>query len=128
MLRPWLSGTGAGHRRFARLVFNPAVPLRGSNKENEMLKSILPAAFIAAMALTATPASAATPAPAAAGMLKLQLDVNTHDVHRRGASRYRYTPGRRYRRAPAGWRRYGARPGNWRARGCVIVGPVWFCP
>lgn len=27
-----------------------------------------------------------------------------------------------------GWRRYNSRPYNYRARGCVVVGPIWFCP
>lgn len=40
----------------------------------------------------------------------------------------RYAPGARLRVAPRGWRRYGARPVYWRTRGCVLVGPVWFCP
>lgn len=98
-----------------------------------MLKGLMSAAFISVMAMSATPASAATPAPAV-GMLKLQLDANTHEVQRnprrarRNIRRNRFTPGRRYRRAPAGWRRYGARPGDWRTRGCILVGPIWFCP
>ena len=25
------------------------------------------------------------------------------------------------------WNRYSYRPYNWRSRGCVAVGPVWFC-
>lgn len=45
-----------------------------------------------------------------------------------GARGQRFTPGGRYRNAPAGWRRHGARPGNWRTQGCIMVGPVWFCP
>lgn len=40
----------------------------------------------------------------------------------------RYVPGRRYSAPPRGWRRYGARPGNWQRRGCIMAGPVWFCP
>ncbi|MBS0247605.1 MAG: hypothetical protein JSR61_13380 [Proteobacteria bacterium] len=40
----------------------------------------------------------------------------------------RYRPGYRYRSAPHGWHRYDRRPGDWRRRGCVIVGPMWFCP
>jgi len=39
-----------------------------------------------------------------------------------------YVPGRRYSTAPRGWHRYHARPGNWQRRGCIMVGPVWFCP
>jgi len=40
----------------------------------------------------------------------------------------RYAPGTRLRAAPYGWRRYSARPYYWRTRGCVMVGPLWFCP
>lgn len=39
-----------------------------------------------------------------------------------------YRPGYKYRTAPHGWHRYSRRPGDWRTRGCIIVGPVWFCP
>ncbi len=27
-----------------------------------------------------------------------------------------------------GWHRYNKRPYGWRERGCVVVGPIWFCP
>ena len=40
----------------------------------------------------------------------------------------RWVAGQRYRSAPGGWRRYGARPWDWQTRGCVLVGPIWFCP
>jgi hypothetical protein len=40
----------------------------------------------------------------------------------------RYVAGHRYRTAPHGWHRYHTRPGNWHTRGCILVGPVWFCP
>lgn len=40
----------------------------------------------------------------------------------------RYKAGERYEQAPKGWRRHKKRPSDWRARGCVVVGPVWFCP
>lgn len=26
-----------------------------------------------------------------------------------------------------GWNRYSKRPYNYRSRGCVAVGPIWFC-
>jgi hypothetical protein len=42
--------------------------------------------------------------------------------------RYRYAPGARLGAAPYGYRRYGARPYDWRTRGCIVVGPIWFCP
>ena len=27
-----------------------------------------------------------------------------------------------------GWNRYSRRPSRWQNRGCVAVGPIWFCP
>ncbi|MGE3993268.1 hypothetical protein [Pseudorhodoplanes sp.] len=50
-----------------------------------------------------------------------------NDRHR-NVRRHHYRPGGRYHSAPHGWRRYGSRPRDWQTRGCVIVGPVWFCP
>jgi hypothetical protein len=26
------------------------------------------------------------------------------------------------------WNRYSSRPYGWQSRGCVLVGPLWFCP
>lgn len=47
----------------------------------------------------------------------------SHRKYRRHGHRHRH-----YRGAPRGWRRYSYRPYDWRDRGCIIVGPVWFCP
>jgi Ni/Co efflux regulator RcnB len=44
-----------------------------------------------------------------------------HRGHWHGRRHWRHGP-------PRGWRRYSARPWNYRARGCVMFGPVWFCP
>lgn len=46
----------------------------------------------------------------------------------RSHSSRRYRAGRRYSHAPRNWRRYNSRPSYWRSRGCIIVGPIWFCP
>jgi hypothetical protein len=42
----------------------------------------------------------------------------------------RHWHGRRHWSGPRyhGWRRYHARPWNWRSRGCILAGPIWFCP
>jgi hypothetical protein len=40
--------------------------------------------------------------------------------HHRVAKNYKY--------APHGWHRHQYRPLGWYARGCVLVGPVWYCP
>jgi hypothetical protein len=42
--------------------------------------------------------------------------------------RRRYRAGHRYHEAPRHWRRYHSRPRDWNTRGCIIVGPLWFCP
>jgi len=34
---------------------------------------------------------------------------------------------RYYDRPPPGWRRYSYAPYGWRDRGCINVGPVWYC-
>jgi Ni/Co efflux regulator RcnB len=46
-------------------------------------------------------------------------------VHR---DRHRYRAGHRYAHAPRGWHRHHARPSYWQTRGCIMVGPLWFCP
>jgi stalled ribosome alternative rescue factor ArfA len=32
------------------------------------------------------------------------------------------------RRPPANWHRYNKRPGDWSRRGCMAIGPIWWCP
>jgi hypothetical protein len=34
---------------------------------------------------------------------------------------------RGYRSPPRGYRRYSSRPRDWQRRGCILIGPVWFC-
>ena len=41
---------------------------------------------------------------------------------------HRYADSHRYKYAPKGWRHYNYRPYRWEHRGCVIVGPLWYCP
>ena len=52
-------------------------------------------------------------------------DRRRHVENRRQSRHYR--AGRHYRSAPHGWHRYQHRPRDWRRRGCIVVGPVWFC-
>jgi hypothetical protein len=108
-------------------------------KGTGMFKSIVAASVISLAASTsAFAASPAAPGAAAAAIGADRAKANIIEVqHRRSTSqrakqrpRYqgRYHPGRRYSRAPRGWHRYSARPYNWHTRGCILVGPVWFCP
>jgi hypothetical protein len=107
-----------------------------------MIKSILSAA---ALSLALISAAWALPAAPKADLPALnQTDViqvgkkghyggkhyggkhyNKHYNYKyRGPKHYgRYYHGGRY------WgRRYYYRPYNWQALGCVVVGPVWYCP
>lgn len=103
-----------------------------------MIKSILAATAISLAALsTASAAPAGTAAAqfeALSGAPVLQVQYR-RDRHERREERreerrdeHRWVPGHRYDRAPPNWRRYHERPRDWRRRGCVLVGPIWFCP
>jgi hypothetical protein len=106
-----------------------------------MLRTTLAAAFFAAgLAMPAEAIPASSPAPSISEARQQPINIrnnkNRHwkNRHHWNARRHhwnrRHWHGRshwrdhRYR----GWRRYHSRPWNWRARGCVVVGPVWFCP
>jgi len=92
--------------------------------------------LVCALLLSTSVFGSASAAPAHYGkglssdsaLIKVQYH---HPPHHAAPARVRhphYRPGGRYRTAPHGWHRYHARPRDWRTRGCVIVGPVWFCP
>jgi hypothetical protein len=56
-----------------------------------------------------------------------QVDYKKKNKHYH--KRHNYRAGGHYNKAPSNWRhRYNKRPGDWQRRGCVIVGPVWWCP
>ena len=96
------------------------------------MKLILPA--LAALLLFAAPAGAMPLAGSSkdvvhskSGIVEVQHrrhNSRSHHRHRR----HHYRAGHRYRSAPPGWRRHHVRPWDWQRRGCVIGGPVWFCP
>jgi len=94
-------------------------------------------AFAAAVLISGFAMSAASAAPVApingAAQHSPVIDVqyrrdDRRDYRRHAAPPPRYRAGQRYRTAPRGWHRYDRRPGNWNRRGCVMVGPLWFCP
>ena len=89
---------------------------------------------IGATLMLATPALAAGP-DGDKGHRGTGVDIRIGDgvrvdvgPKRHGRKHHRYVPGHRYDRAPGHWRRHSHRPRDWRKRGCIIVGPVWFCP
>jgi len=92
----------------------------------------------AALLISGFAVSAASAAPVAPvnGISQQQshvIDVQYRRDDRRHYRRHvapppRYRAGHRYHSAPRGWHRYHARPRHWDRRGCVMVGPMWFCP
>ena len=119
----------------------------------KILRYLLPAAFVAVLGASGASA-AAFPVQNTQGTIDASKIEVQHHMDRRGPPPRmdrrgppprmdrrgppphmhrpppgpRYVPGSRYRNPPPGWRRYGARPGDWRTRGCVMAGPIWFCP
>lgn len=104
------------------------------------VRYLLPALMMFAFAFAIAPASAAPVVHqdhnSASPMILAQMGPsNRHDRdrHRSAKPRHRssgthYVPGHRYHNAPRGWHRYSRRPRDWNHRGCILVGPVWFCP
>jgi hypothetical protein len=50
-----------------------------------------------------------------------------YNMKRRGGNHMRFRNNDRRYDAYRGWNRYNSRPRGWRNRGCVAVGPIWFC-
>ena len=97
-----------------------------------MMKFFLPAAVLSLLICSA---ASAGPLPSTSGIKQGGESVVTKvqakrkkDARPRRPDKRRFVPGRRYRTAPPGYRRYTVRPRDWRTRGCIIVGPLWFCP
>lgn len=89
------------------------------------------AAAVALGAVVATSASAAPMNSAASATQQLtQSSVEKAQYKRNWKKRQRAHRGwhrhrsSRYRH----WRRYHSRPYDWRTRGCVVIGPIWYCP
>ena len=105
-----------------------------------MIKTIAAATAISLMAATSAmsaPATQTVPTTqtlqhnlGASNLVEVQRYTWRDRRFRRGhdARRYAYRPGYRYRSAPSHWQRYAYRPYGWQTRGCITVGPVWFCP
>jgi hypothetical protein len=107
-----------------------------------MLKFVIPviaASFISISAAQAAPLSvpaldlATSTSPA--DLIQVQhrhRDSRHRDSHRHHRydrhRHHRYDRHRSRRHPPRGWHRFHHRPHNWRMRGCIAIGPAWFCP
>jgi hypothetical protein len=107
-----------------------------------MIKRILSGAalsFALISAAWALPAAPKTELPALSQSDIIHVGKKSHGHHggkhynRKHYKHYNYRGGKHYRgryyHGGRYWgRRYYYRPYNWQAWGCVVVGPVWYCP
>jgi len=92
--------------------------------------SAVAAVFIAVTASSASALPLAKPSQTGAQSTAMTEQVRHHRGH---YGKKRWHSGRHYRgnsyryNKYRGWNRYNSRPYNYRSRGCVAVGPIWFC-
>jgi hypothetical protein len=105
-----------------------------------MIKPILAATVLAFGVASAAQAVPIKPSASPSASVSSNL-VEVGKKSYKGKSRYKgskyrghkyhrgkYHAGRKYHRAPKGWRSYSYRPYGWYGRGCIVAGPLWFCP
>lgn len=103
-----------------------------------MIKSLCAASVLS---LGIVSAAFALPAHVAAPSLATSSDVVQvkkdwkhnnwkHNNWKHGGNWHKYNKNKySYRRYPPhGWHSYSSRPYGWANRGCIIVGPLWYCP
>jgi hypothetical protein len=96
-----------------------------------MIKSVLAASVVSlgvVSAAFALPAHVAAPSPAnPADILQVKKDWKhddwKHDNWKHSNNWHKYNKNKY-----SGWRSYSYRPYGWANRGCVVVGPLWYCP
>jgi|LNFM01.1.fsa_nt_gb hypothetical protein len=107
------------------------------SKETPVKKTLMTIAVLAMGGMMGAQAATAAPLSKAAGATQgaVHADViQVRDRNRNGINDRRerrmynrnWRNDRRYYRY-RNYNRYYSRPYNWRSRGCVSVGPVWFC-
>jgi hypothetical protein len=95
-----------------------------------MIRTALCAAFILALPVGAASALPASPTSGNA-VQALGHDANIVEVKhnkRHWKRQWKKRHWRRHHSPPPGWHRYHRRPWDWQRRGCMAIGPVWFCP
>ena len=103
-----------------------------------MIKSVLSAAIVSLLALSAAgalPVSPTAKLPQLTSSDIVQVGKKNYNKHyNKNYKHYNknykyYNRGGRYRYGNRNWNhRYYYRPNNWQALGCIVVGPVWYCP
>ena len=94
-----------------------------------MIKSILPAA---AFSLLVSSGAWALPQVLSdhqlstrSSVVKVNDDRDDHGRHHKGQGDHAFRDDDHYRYR--NWHRYSYRPDRWDERGCISVGPVWYC-
>ena len=85
-------------------------------------------AFMSAAPANAMPASSPLAKTEQTGVVHVQHGPRDYRKGKYGKSRYYKGRTHRYRNPPRGWHRYSRRPSFWQTRGCIAIGPVWYCP
>ena len=97
-----------------------------------LVPALLAGAFLSSPASALPGSSASKNLTSAIDPAVIQVNHNkNHRVVKRKVvvqKKVVYRTGGAYRTAPVGWRRVGVRPAYWQTAGCVLVGPVWYCP
>lgn len=109
-----------------------------------MIKSVLAASVLTlgvVSAAFALPAHVATPGSATSSdLVQVKKDWNKggdwkhnnwkHDNWKKSGNWNKYNKNKySYRNdPPRGWHSYSYRPYGWANRGCVVIGPLWYCP
>lgn len=108
-----------------------------------MIKSILAASIITfglVSAASALPGRMASPDSASSSdLMQVKKDWKKgdwkhnnwkHDNWKKRGNWHKYNKNKySYRNhPPRGWHSYNYRPYGWANRGCIIVGPLWYCP
>jgi hypothetical protein len=104
-----------------------------------MMRSVLSAAIVSLLAVSAAwalPVSPTAQLPELTSSDVIQVgkknynkNYNKHyDKHYNYHYNKKYYKGRYYHGGRYWGHRYYYRPYNWQALGCVVVGPIWYCP
>jgi hypothetical protein len=90
--------------------------------------SAIAAAFIATSASALTPGVAPDTMNPTGMVVHVKKDPPPKGKPGPDEPKPKYKPGHSYKEPPPGWKRHAKRPPGYLKRGCVSVGPVWFCP
>ncbi len=104
-----------------------------------MMRSLLSAATVSLLAVSAAwalPVSPTAKLPELTSSDVIQVGNKNYNKHYNKHYNYhhnynynkKYYKGRYHYGGRYWGHRYYARPYNWQALGCIVVGPVWYCP